>query len=224
MKARGDLKATLLFIHGNAENISTHIGHVYWLVDHGFDVVAIDYRGYGRSQGKVDLQGSIGDVRTAINYVANNQRNLSQGLVLMGQSLGGSMSIAALSSVESRKKVSGLVVVSAFSDYHRVTREALSGFWLTWAFQYPLSWTVSNEFSPLKHVGGISPIPVVIMHGVHDPIINIAHAESLYEAANDPKFLEKIEGDHNHIFEIENNRELLLSYLRRFLLWPDAQD
>ena len=50
---QGKNSPIVLFLHGNAENISTHIGSVYWLPEEGVNVFLLDYRGYGHSQGAV---------------------------------------------------------------------------------------------------------------------------------------------------------------------------
>ena len=55
-------KGIVFFLHGNAENISTHIGSVYWLPEHGYDVLLMDYRGYGLSEGKPDFPDVYLDV------------------------------------------------------------------------------------------------------------------------------------------------------------------
>ena len=54
-----DLKGTVVFFHGNGENISTHVGAVYWLPQHGYRVILIDYRGYGKSSGQATLDNAI---------------------------------------------------------------------------------------------------------------------------------------------------------------------
>lgn len=217
LHARGKGKGTILFLHGNAQNISTHIGHVYWLVDYGYDVAMIDYRGYGQSGGKVDLAGSIQDIRAAVRYVSDHLRIPDHGLVVMGQSLGASMSVAALAEPDVRRKIRALVVVGGFSDYRRITQHVLSTFWLTWPLQWPLSFTVNNQYSPEDYIGRIAPVPVLIMQGMKDDVIPIANADRLYQAAKQPRYLEKLPGDHNHLFEYGNNKQVLLKYLKKFL-------
>ena len=66
LPAQGESRGTLLFLHGNAENISTHIRSVWWLPKHGYNVFLFDYRGYGRSEGNPTLDGSLLDLRAAM--------------------------------------------------------------------------------------------------------------------------------------------------------------
>lgn len=215
--AKNETKGTVLFFHGNAENISTHIGHVYWLTEYGYDVIAVDYRGYGHSTGQPHLEGMLNDINSAIAHVVEHVTDNGPGVVVVGQSLGGSLAVTAVAQSELKNKINALVVVGAFSDYHKITRQVLERSWLTWLFQWPLSFTINNEFSPEKYIANISPVPVLIMHGINDDVIPVSHADRLFEFALDPKYIEKTMGDHNHIFESRLNRELLVKYLDKFM-------
>ncbi|HEY9051210.1 MAG TPA: alpha/beta fold hydrolase [Gammaproteobacteria bacterium] len=217
LHTKNEKKGTVLFFHGNAENISTHIGHVYWLTNYGYDVIAVDYRGYGHSTGQPQLEGVIKDIDSTITHVVEHATDDGLGFVVVGQSLGGSLTIAAVAQSKIKNKINAVVVVGAFSDYHKITRQVLGRSWLTWPLQWPLSYTINNDFSPEKYIADISPVPVLIMHGINDNVIPITHADRLFELAMYPKYIEKTMGDHNHIFESRLNRELLVKYLEKFL-------
>ena len=216
LHSREDLRGTVLFFHGNAQNISTHLAHVYWLVDYGYDVVMIDYRGYGKSSGKPEMDGIIQDIQATLGYVLDSEINSERPLFVLGQSIGGSLSVAALAKSEYKDKLSGILLIGSFSDYHKVTRHALSGFWLTWPLQWPLSFTVDNRYSPEQYIASLSPVPVLIMHGEQDEVVPVEHARTLFEQARQPKFIEQVSGDHNHILENQANRNVVLQYLERF--------
>ena len=135
--------SVILFFHGNAENISTHFANVYWLVAHGYDVYLFDYRGYGQSEGEAELDPIVDDMQMLIGHVlddlpANNK------LIVMGQSLGASLSIYSVAHRRYRDRIEALVSVAAFSDYHDIAQDALSSSWVFWLFQWPLSKTISN--------------------------------------------------------------------------------
>jgi alpha-beta hydrolase superfamily lysophospholipase len=212
----GEARGTLLFFHGNAENISTHFANVYWLVALGYDVYLFDYRGYGRSQGEAELDPIIGDMDLLIGY-AVEQLPENQKLIVMGQSLGASLSIYAVAHSQHRDSVAALVSVAAFSDYHDIAQDALAKSWLFWLFQWPLSKTISNTYSPVKVIGDVSPVPVYILHSSEDEIIDYYHAERLYQAAAEPKQLITLEGGHNVTFNLDANRQQLIAVLQQVI-------
>jgi fermentation-respiration switch protein FrsA (DUF1100 family) len=117
---------------------------------------------------------------------------------------------------DDKDHISALISIGAFSDYRQIVRDALSRSWLTWPFQWPLSLTVNNDYAPVEYVKDISPVPLLIMHSAEDEIVPYYHSELLYKAAGQPKFFEKLEGDHNHTFQYDHNRLILLEYLSRF--------
>jgi alpha-beta hydrolase superfamily lysophospholipase len=211
--SEGVTEKTLLFFHGNAENISTHFANVYWLVAHGYDVYLFDYRGYGQSQGEAELDPIIDDMQIMTGAVIDDLES-DQKLIVMGQSLGASLSIYSVAHSQYRDRIAALVSVAAFSDYHDVAQDVLSGSWMFWLFQWPLSKTISNTYSPLKSVDRVSPVPLFLMHSHEDEIIGFYHAEALYDAAREPKQLVTLDGGHNSPFNLDSNREQLLKVLQ----------
>lgn len=214
--AEHEARAKIIFFHGNGENISTHMTMVAWLTEHNYDVIVVDYRGYGHSQGATDLAGSIADINSAIQYTIDELLEANQQLFVMGHSFGGSLSIAALAQQDYQGKVRALLSISAFSDYRDITQDALSSWWLSWVFQWPLSFTVNNDYSPKQLISSISPVDVVIIHGRDDGIVPVYHANVLYEHAKQPKYIDLTVGDHNRILLWPENRALVLDYLDKF--------
>ncbi|WP_455365445.1 alpha/beta hydrolase [Kaarinaea lacus] len=202
---------TILYFHGNAENISTHFTNVYWLTSQGYEVYLYDYRGYGQSEGKPDLDLIIEDAELMIGNVV--ERPDVENIIVIGQSLGGSIAIYAVAHSTHKKKISALISIAAFSDYHAVAQDTLAKSWLLWLFQWPLSYTISNKYSPIKSVENVSPIPIFVMHSPDDEIIKPYHAERLLEAAKKPKQFLQLQGQHNSIFRYKNNKQTLLDAL-----------
>lgn len=212
LQSRDKLKGTVLFFHGNGVNISTHLASVYWLTAYGYEVYLFDYRGYGKSDGIPDLGDILSDNESIIRY-AVEQIPEDKRLTIMGHSMGGSLSIYSAAVTKYKEKIKLLISVDAFSDYQDVTQEVLSKHWLTWLLQYPVSWTINNDYRPLDFIAGVSPIKTLIIHSKQDEIIDFYHAEALYQAASEPKAFEAINGSHNHIFDSQKNRQLILNYL-----------
>ena len=210
--AKGEVLGTVLFFHGNGENISTHFANVHWLTDYGYDVYLFDYRGYGQSEGVAQLDAVINDAEIMIAYGVK-QLLKNENLIVMGHSLGGSLALHAVAHSQYKERIKTLITVEAFADYRKVTQDVLSISWLTWLLQWPLSFSVDNSYSPSDSVALISPIPLMLMHSKQDEIIPFEHAQNLYELADEPKILKAVSGSHNAIFNKIENREIVLEYL-----------
>lgn len=224
LPAPGRALGTILFLHGNAENVSTHIMSVRWLPERGFNVFLLDYRGYGASEGKPTLAGVQDDVDSALKMLLARPDVDADRIVVFGQSLGGAIAIYNVAQSPQRRHIRALAVESAFSSHRRITREKLSDFWLTWPLQYPLSWTVSDEYSPAKAVADVSPIPLLIIHGDRDPIVPVHHAQRLFALAREPKQLWIVpDGGHIQAFQRQAYRDRFVAWLTDVLAVPADQ-
>lgn len=206
---------TVLFLHGNAENISTHLASVSWLPARGVNVFLFDYRGYGLSEGSPDLDGLHRDTEAALATAFGLPEVDRDRVVVFGQSLGGAVAITAVARSAHRGRLRALIVEGAFSGYRAIAREKLAASWLTWPLRWPLALTVDDDYKPLKAIGKLSPLPVLIVHGLADRMVPPHHARALHAAAGEPKALWLIpEAAHIAAFRDENNRMRLMGYLR----------
>ncbi len=180
---------SILVLHGNAQNLSTHVNSVLWLVKEGYNLFIIDYRGYGWSGGEPTLKGVHRDADAALEKLFSMPETDPDRIVVLGQSLGGSIAIYTVTHSPHKDRIRALVIDSVFSGYRCIAREKLSSFWLTWPFQYPLSWTVNDSYSAEKWIGQVTPMPVLILHGLDDPIVPVHHGRMLNEIAVQPKEL-----------------------------------
>jgi len=214
LPAKGPAKATVLFLHGNAENISTHFANVVWMPREGFNVLALDYRGYGASAGSPSLRGAQLDIDAAMRVLLARPDVDPDRIVLFGQSLGGALAIHYAAHTAYRRHIRALVADSAFSDYRQITREKLAGFFLTWPFQW-LPWlTVDNDYSPDASVAEVSPIPLLLIHGDRDRIVPSHHSQRLFDLAHEPKALWIVPGaGHTQSLHDEAVRKRLTDYL-----------
>jgi hypothetical protein len=214
LPARAPRRGSILFLHGNAENISTHIASVAWLPARGFDVLLFDYRGYGRSEGSPSLAGLHLDFDAALATMAARPEPDPDRIVVFGQSLGASLAITALAASPRREQVRALVIEGAFTSYRELAREKLAGFWLTWPLQAPLGLTIDDSYRPIDAIGELAPLPLLIVHGEADRVVPPAHALALYEAAHPPKTLWLVPGaGHISAFATPVNRAELVDYL-----------
>jgi fermentation-respiration switch protein FrsA (DUF1100 family) len=180
--------ATIIYFHGNAGNIR----YLGWLgedlAQSGFDVLLLDYRGYGRSEGRVTgEQGIYADADAAYNYVVDSRGVKPGRLVLYGQSLG----TAAAVDVASRKQCGAIILESGLSSAADFAAFALPGL-PRWMHRLG-----RNRFESARKLARVR-CPVLITHGQPDGTIDTRHAHALFAAANEPKRLLLVPGvDHN---------------------------
>jgi len=206
------IAGSILFFHGNGDNVSSQLPNTFWLTKEGYDLYVFDYREYGLSQGEAELDATINDMELMLAYVVN-RLPADEKLIVMGHSLGGAMAIHTVAHSAYRDRIETLITIEAFSDYQDVTQDILSTSWLLWPLQWPLSFTVDNSYRPLDSIGLISPIPLLIIHSESDEMIEMYHADRLYDAAKSPKYLKLIDSNHSNIFIKSANRNVLLEYL-----------
>ena len=212
-------RGSILVLHGNAQNLSTHVNSVLWLVKEGYNLFIIDYRGYGWSGGTPTLEGVHRDADAALEKLMGLPETDPDRVVVLGQSLGGSIAIYTVTHSPHKDRIRALVIDSAFSGYRRIALEKLNSFWLTWPFQYPLSWTVNDDYSAEKWIGQVSPVPVIVLHGLDDPVVPVHHGRLLSEAAGQPKELWlTARPGHVQSFGDEAVRKNFVNYLSGALL------
>jgi len=207
-------KGTVFFLHGNAENISTHLSSVYWLPEAGFNVFLWDYRGFGKSQGTASLSLTIGDAEFALLTLIKRTDIDPKKIFIFGQSLGGALAIYMVANTQYRENIKAVIIDSAFSGYQTIAQEKLAEFWLTWPFQWPLSQLVNNQYDPIHVVQRITPIPTLFVSSEADYVIPAHHSRRLYEAAKEPKALWMLQ-NVGHIQSTLGStfRECLVAYM-----------
>jgi hypothetical protein len=180
--------ATVMYCHGNGGNLT----HVAWVAEYlsarGFDTLVFDYRGYGRSDGRVrDEWGLYADADAVYDHLTRERGVKAERLVLFGQSLGTTAAI----DLASRRECAALIVESGLSSASDMGAVAFP--WLP-RFLHALA---RNRFESSRKIANVK-CPVLVTHGASDPVIPVDQGRKLYESARDPKRLVIIEGgDHN---------------------------
>ncbi len=225
LPARGPSRASVVFFHGNAENISTHIGSVAWLPGAGFSVLLVDYRGFGLSTGSPDLEGPHRDARAVLRAARGDPALDPDRLIVFGQSLGGAIALPAIASLRDEIPVRAAILDSAPSDYREITRDVLERPWLTRWFRVPLSMLVPASPRPLDALAELPELPVLMVHGVSDPIVPPRHSEALHRAAGPRAELWLVPGaGHIEVFHRPVWRDLFVRFVDAILEpAPDAR-
>jgi abhydrolase domain-containing protein 17 len=163
-----DAKLTILFSHGNAEDIGDLRPLLQELRQLGFAVFAYDYHGYGTSTGDPSEAAAIHDINAAHAYLTGTLKIPSEHIVLYGRSVGSGPTL----NVAPRVRSAGVIIESGFTSAFRVlTRVPLLPF---------------DRFRNISTIGKVNA-PVLIMHGKADTIIPFSHGAALFAAAAEPK-------------------------------------
>ena len=174
---------SVIVCHGNGGNISHRLGLYDALLAAGVNVFAFDYRGFGRSEGKPGEAGTYLDAQAAHAWL-RQKGFVATNIIAFGESLGGGIA----SELAVRETCGGLVLQSTFTSVTDLGAEI-----------YP--------FLPVRTLGSIRydtrrklpriHVPVLVLHSREDSMIPFHHAEQNFAAANEPKFLCELAGDHN---------------------------
>lgn len=167
---RDSAEFTLLFSHGNAEDL----GHAARFLAElgrkaGVSVVGYDYRGYGLSDGgPTTAHGATHDLEAVYRHLVREMGIPPARILLHGRSVG----TGPMLELAAREPVAGVIVESGFTSAYRVmTRVALLPF---------------DRFPNIRHIRRVSA-PVLVIHGELDEVIPFAHGRQLYQAAPEPR-------------------------------------
>jgi fermentation-respiration switch protein FrsA (DUF1100 family) len=182
-------EVTLLYLHGNAGNVADRSFIVEFFSELPARVLALDYRGYGLSEGEPSETGLYADARAAYAWLA--ARTPAERLVVLGESLGGGPACE----LAATQPVGGLVLLSAFTSIPDMAKVAFP--WL------PLRYLARTRFDNLAKIARIAA-PKLIVHGRRDEVVPFAMGERLLRAARPPVqhvWLER--GLHNDTYIVE---------------------
>jgi uncharacterized protein len=164
-------RATILHLHGNAGNLEDRRDLVRNLRDLRVNVMAIDYRGYGKSEGAPDEQGLNKDTRAAYDWLLT--KTTADKIVVHGESVGGGPACELAATAP----CGGLILQSAFTCARDMAPRVLPWF---------PKWLVRTKFDNREKVARIT-VPKLFIHSRRDEIIPFDMGESLFAAAVEPK-------------------------------------
>lgn len=212
-KAGVKVKGMVLHLHGNGGNLAWHLGGVHWLPEQGYQVLMLDYRGYGLSAGKPRLPEVYQDIDAAFAWLEQAPQVQGAPLFVLGQSLGGALAVHYLAAhPERRSALQGMALDGVPASYRDVARYALSTSWLTWPLQVPLSWLVPDADSAINSIDQLQGLPLMIYHSIDDTIVPLSNGRRLYQAARPPRAFQATRGPHVQTFAEPAWRQSLLAF------------
>lgn len=195
-------RASVLFSHGNAGNISHRLDSLEIFHQLGLNVLIYDYRGYGRSSGRPSEQGLYRDAEAALDWMTRERNVAPDEVVLFGRSMGAAVSAR----IAQKKPAACLILESAFTSVPDRASELYG--WL------PVRWLLHLDMNTREYVAGIG-IPTLVIHSRDDEIVPFEHGRKVSEAAGENAVLLEISGGHNTGFM--DSRQTYVRGLDRFL-------
>lgn len=196
-------RQAILWFHGNAEDIGTSFSQLEFYLRLGVNLLALDYRGYGKSEGLPSEDGIYLDADAAYHHLVRERCIQPENVVLLGHSLGGVVAI----DLASRRKCGGLIVESSLTNAREMAPRILG---------FPLpGYVPRTRFDSLSKIARVHA-STLIVHGTQDGLTPFSMGERLFESAPEPKFFFPLPGaGHNDILEV--GAEVYLERLRTFL-------
>jgi fermentation-respiration switch protein FrsA (DUF1100 family) len=196
--------AVLLYFHGNAGNISHRLEALVQFHQLGLSTLIIDYRGYGKSEGKPTESGTYLDARAAWKYLTVDRLIPPDQIVLLGRSLGGAIAARLASEVTPR----ALVIESTFTSIPDRGAELYPYF--------PVRLLARFHYDTINMLPRIR-CPILIVHSPEDEIVPFNHSQHLFDAAPQPKEFLQIQGGHNdgNLVSADQYEHALIEFITR---------
>lgn len=185
-------RLTVLACHGNAGNVSHRLDRALLIQQQlRASVLLFDYRGYGRSGGSPDEEGTYRDARAAYRFLVETKRQHPTTIVLFGESLGAAVAVQLALEEPAR----ALVLESPFSSIPDMARAA-------YPFLPPLGPLLRTRYDTLAKVPRLK-LPLLVFHGERDGIVPLGQARRVFAAAPEPKRFYAIPGaGHNDTYVV----------------------
>jgi uncharacterized protein len=199
-------RGVALLTHGNAGNISHRIGYASLFHRLGYSILMLEYRGYGRSEGKPSEEGTYADARAAWRYLTTKRGHPAEHIVLVGESLGG----AVAARLAAEEQPGALVLASSFISVPELAADLYP--WL------PARQLARYRYDTLASLKSVT-CPVLVAHSRQDDIVPFRHGQHLFAAASEPKAFVEMAGGHNQGFLFSRHAwgEALGHFLNRHL-------
>ena len=192
----------VLYLHGARWSLTGQLFRIEELHEFGFSVLAIDYRGFGKSDGDVPTERTAyEDAHAAWRALETRQPDPARRYIY-GHSLGSAIAVdlaaslgAADAATGGQPRAAGLIIESSFTTLEDMAR-VVTYPWL------PVGLLLSQKFDSLSKIARVR-LPVLVVHGTADRFVPARFSEALYRVAAAPKKLLLVEGGtHNNSMRI----------------------
>ena len=194
----------VIFFHGNGMLVSDSGGRYELLRTAGFNVLAVEFRGYGasRSVGPAEEQGTYLDAMAGWTYLTETRGVRPDSIVVYGFSIGS----GPATYLAAHEDLAGIITEGAFTSAPDIA--VLSYPWL------PVRGLMKTRFSNMERADSVSE-PWLLFHGLDDRVVPFSHAGALAKAAPNARVV-PLEAGHSN--GVTKQRETVLNALREFAI------
>lgn len=190
-KPADGVKGTIFFLQGSGDNLASWSTYAAYLVNVGYEVIMIEYRGFGTDTGKATHENVLSDAETVLKNLSYINSNKERKLILLGQSYGGQIAINLTSKYP--EKVAALVVEGTFTSFNE---EVV--YQVPFIFKPFLKIITSSPYKSIELISKINNVPTLVIHSEDDRTVPFSMGQELYSKANQPKLFWAINGEHIH--------------------------
>ena len=189
----------VFFLHGNSGNLATWFTNSAFYRKANYDLLMIDYRGYGKSSGRIESQAQLqADVRKAWDWVAPQYAGKKR--VIYGRSLGSALAAGLSAEVEADLTI----LVSPYCSMGELMRA-----------NYPLLPTLLLRYPlPTCDYAARLRTPLLLVHGEADRVIPIAHSERILARLPQAQLLRIPGAGHGDVHQFDAYIDALSKRLR----------
>ncbi len=205
-------RGTLLFFHGNAGNVGDRLESLAIFHRLRLNVLIIDYRGYGKSEGSPGESESYADAEAAWRHLVEARRIPASHIVFFGRSMGG----AVAAWLAGRVTPAGLILESTFTSVPDMAAKVYPIF--------PVRLLARIRLDARAWLAGVNA-PLLVIHSANDEIVPVAHGRALFDAAREPKRFLELRGGHNDGFLVSREKYVagLAEFIEEIFPAPPAQ-
>ena len=189
-----DADKTIIFSHGNAENLALLMPYLKYLQKSGYQVISYDYTGYGKSTGWPSSAATLNNIEQVYHYTVNQLSIPPEKIVVWGRSIGSGPSLYLMS----KYPVNAGVLEAPFYSLHQV-----------------ITHVMLTPFDPYPNYKWIQKVqaPLLIIHGDNDQIISPWHSKQLSDECNNCQLWQIQDLGHNDLFLAPNYFQNIFTFI-----------
>lgn len=204
---RSVIRASIVLFHGSGSTVANWAHVIEPLVDAGFQVFMMEYRGFGLSEGRANHRNTAGDATRAVQFFLTSGHVKGKPLLVMGQSYGGQPAIYA--SERMREHIDGLILEGAFTSFKEIAIESVPV-----GLKTLTRVVFATEYEAIELMHSIDA-PVLVIHSKDDSVVPFEMGMQLFEAAAGRKEMLVVRG--NHVDALLDNPDQVIQSIRAMI-------